>query len=294
MSAAQVINMGRVLFLLSFLTIIPSGLAAQGRGGMPARAAAAAPAVNVSAAAHPGVGVRTSVMPGHAVAQAPGSPASHLVASRAPNGQVILRRSTTTTGAHSSITRANGTVVRGVVRNGQLSSTQRRRSNFGFSPNSGSVPGLGFDFVHTAATHPNVVSGRHHRFNNGAVLFPFSGGGYFLPTEPIVEGQDEGQPEEDAEDEAVPAERPARVRSVDRAPLQPVLEEPAPQTDVPEFVFVRRDGTVFFAVAYSWEKDALRYISSEGLRRTVSRETLDLDATQHFNEQRGMTFRAPA
>jgi hypothetical protein len=265
---------------------------------MPARAAAAAPAVNVSAAAHPGVGVRASVMPGHAVAQAPGSPASHLVASRASNGQVILRRATTTTGTHSSITRANGTVVRsvarGVVGNGQLSSTQHRRSNFGFSPNSGSVPGLGFDFVHTAATHPNGVNGRHHRFNNGAVLFPFSGGGYFLPTESIVEGQDEGQPEEDAQDEVVPAERPARVRSVDRAPLKPVLDEPVPQTDVPEFVFVRRDGTVFFAVAYSWEKDALRYISSEGLRRTVSRETLDLDATQHFNEQRGMTFRAPA
>lgn len=293
MLAAQVINMGRVLFLLSFITIIPSGLAAQGRGGMPARAAAAAPAVNVSAAAHPAAAVHASVMPGHAVAQAPGSPASHLVASRAPNGQVILRRVATTTGVHTS-TRANGTVVRSVARNGQLSSTRRRRSNFEFSPNSGSVPGLGFDYVHTAATHPNAVNGRHHRFNNGAVLFPFSGGGYFLPTDTVVEAQDEGQPEEDADEEAAPAERPARVRSVQRAPLKPVIEEPAPQTDVPEFVFVRRDGTVFFAVAYSWEKDALRYISSEGLRRTVSRETLDLDATQHFNEQRGMTFRAPA
>lgn len=286
--------MGRVLFLLSFIIIIPSGLAAQGRGGMPARAAAAAPAANVSAAAHPGAGMHPSVMPGRAVAQTPGSPASHLVASRAPNGQMVVRRVITTTGAHSA-TRigANGTGVRS-VRNGQLSST-RRRSNFEFSPNSGSVPGLGFDYVHTAATHPNGVNGRHHRFNNGAVLFPFGGGGYFLPTEPIVDAQDvEGQPEEDAEDEVVPAERPARIRSVDRAPLKPALEEPAPQTDVPEFVFVRRDGTVFFAVAYSWEKDALRYISSEGLRRTVSRETLDLDATQHFNEQRGMTFRAPA
>ncbi len=289
--------MGRVLFLLSFVTIIPGGLAAQGRGGMPARAAAAAPAANVSAAAHPGAGMHASVMPGQAVAQASGSPASHLVASRAPNGQMVLRRVATTTGVHTG-TRGNGTVVRGGVRgvvgNGQLSSTRRRRSNFEFSPNSGSVPGLGFDYVHAAATHPNGVNGRHHRFNDGAVLFPFGGGGYFLPTETIVEAQDEGQPEEDAEEEVVPAERPARVRSVDRAPLKPVLEEPAPQTDVPEFVFVRRDGTVFFAVAYSWEKDALRYISSEGLRRTVSRETLDLDATQHFNEQRGMTFRAPA
>ena len=51
---------------------------------------------------------------------------------------------------------------------------------------------------------------------------------------------------------------------------------------------------MFFAVAYSWDQGSLRYVSSEGLRRTVSREALDLDATQQFNEQRGMTFRAPA
>jgi hypothetical protein len=74
----------------------------------------------------------------------------------------------------------------------------------------------------------------------------------------------------------------------------PVLGPPAPQKDVPEYVFVRRDGTVFFAVAYSWEHGALRYVSSEGLRRSVEREKLDLDATKQFNEQRGMVFRAPA
>jgi hypothetical protein len=74
----------------------------------------------------------------------------------------------------------------------------------------------------------------------------------------------------------------------------PVLGPPAPQSDVPEYVFVKRDGTVFFAVAYSWEHGSLRYVSSEGLRRTLEREQLDLDATQQFNEQRGMVFRAPA
>jgi hypothetical protein len=72
------------------------------------------------------------------------------------------------------------------------------------------------------------------------------------------------------------------------------VEQPGPQADVPEYVFVRRDGTVFFAVAYSWEQGSLRYISSEGTRRSVSRDTLDLNATQQFNEQRGMTFRSPA
>jgi hypothetical protein len=68
---------------------------------------------------------------------------------------------------------------------------------------------------------------------------------------------------------------------------------PAPQ-EAEQFVFVRRDGTVFFAVAYVWENGALRYITSEGLRRTVSQDALDLAATQQFNEQRGLNFRLPA
>jgi len=50
---------------------------------------------------------------------------------------------------------------------------------------------------------------------------------------------------------------------------------------------------VFFAVAYAWEKGTLRYITSQGLRRTVTQDTLDLDATRQFNEQRGLNFHSP-
>jgi hypothetical protein len=57
---------------------------------------------------------------------------------------------------------------------------------------------------------------------------------------------------------------------------------------------VRRDGTVFFAVAYAWENGTLRYVTSQGLRRTVTQDALDLDATRQFNEQRGLTFQLPA
>ena len=74
-------------------------------------------------------------------------------------------------------------------------------------------------------------------------------------------------------------------------PVGPARAEPA---DNDEFVFVRRDGTVFFAVAYSWEKGTLRYINSQGLRHTVTQDALDLDATKQFNEQRGLNFRLPA
>jgi hypothetical protein len=61
-----------------------------------------------------------------------------------------------------------------------------------------------------------------------------------------------------------------------------------------EYVFVRKDGTVFFAVAYTWENGMLRYITREGLRRNASSDSLDLNATQQFNEQRGVNFRLPA
>jgi hypothetical protein len=207
---------------------------------------------------------------------------------------MVARRTAVGTGPRGVM---RGRAVGSGIRGQQLTVARRRNGVSAASQEFDSTPGLGFDYAHVAATHPNGVNGRRHHgngFNEGAVLFPFSGGGYFVPTDSsaaAVEG--DGSFAEEAEEEAdvAPAERPARVRSVDRLP---VLGPPAPQSDVPEYVFVKRDGTVFFAVAYSWEHGSLRYVSSEGLRRTLEREQLDLDATQQFNEQRGMVFRAPA
>jgi hypothetical protein len=34
-------------------------------------------------------------------------------------------------------------------------------------------------------------------------------------------------------------------------------------------------------------------VTQEGFRRSVPRDALDLDATQQFNEQRGLNFRIP-
>jgi hypothetical protein len=287
--------MGRVFFFAIFLIAIPTGLAAQGHGALAAHAAGAAPmtvAHGAPVAAHAG-----AVAPAPGGAHLSGSPASHLVISRSLGGQMVLRRTAVGAGPRGVTRgRAVGTSTHGR----QLTGSHRRSGASEASAEFDSTPGLGFDYAHVAATHPNGENGRRHHgngFNEGAVLFPFSGGGYFLPTDlgaTTVEGaQGEGSVTEDAEEEgdAAPAQRPPRVRSVDRLP---VLGPPAPQRDVPEYVFVRRDGTVFFAVAYSWEHGALRYVSSEGLRRSVECDKLDLDATQQFNEQRGMVFRAPA
>jgi len=261
---------------------------AQGHG---APAAPMAVAHSVPMAAH-----ASAFAPAPNGAHPTGALGNHLVISRSPSGPMVLRRAAVGTGARGATRgHATGTNNRG----GQLTVAHRRNGVSPASSEEDSTPGLGFDYSHVAATHPNGVNGRRHHgngFNEGAVLFPFSGGGYFLPTDlgaTTESAQGDGGVAEEAQEEGdvAPAERPARVRSADRLP---VLGPPAPQKDVPEYVFVRRDGTVFFAVAYSWEHGALRYVSSEGLRRTLEREKLDLDATQQFNEQRGMVFRAPA
>jgi hypothetical protein len=281
--------MGRVIFLASLATILFIGnvnsLGAQGRGGMGATGGAASAGAHGSAMAAP---ARSAA--GHMTS----SPGSHLAIPRSPSGQLMPRRA--------------GTTLRATGRNGSTSARTRqfrstRGAGLDFSDES-NVPGLGFDAVHVAATRGNragVGRDRDHdrgRRNEFGVLFPFfDGGGYYVPTGPDISGDvpGDGQGVDDAEDQGPgPDDRPYPY---DRAPgsaNRPPAEQPGPQANVPEYVFVRRDGTVFFAVAYSWDQGSLRYISSEGTRRSVSRDTLDLKATEEFNEQRGLTFRSPA
>lgn len=154
------------------------------------------------------------------------------------------------------------------------------------------VPGLGFDYPHYAAVHPNAF--RHH-FRGGAIVPFIGGGGIYVPLE--YYGEPAPQPEQPAEAAAEPeqaqAERPDYAAGAS-APMRQryvAASSPAPE---PEYIFVRRDGTVFFAVAYSWTNGSLQYITQEGLRKIIPLATLDLDATSQFNEQRGVSFRSPA
>jgi hypothetical protein len=161
----------------------------------------------------------------------------------------------------------------------------------GLSQDFDGVPGLGFDEVHLAATRGRAGFHRHDRFNSA--FFPF-GGGFLLPPTVVIEQApaNEMQPEEVAEPETQESTRRLRLR--EPAPANPTEQAAVPHGESEEYVFVRRDGTLFFAVAYSWENQTLRYITQEGLRRSVTRETLDLAATQQFNEQRGLNFILPA
>ena len=160
------------------------------------------------------------------------------------------------------------------------------------------VPGLGFDYPHFAATHPNGIHDRDRNRRFANEFFPlFFGGGFGVPLfpddveeAPPAEAQqvDPGQPEP-VQTAGRPSDyepRQNRAQAAAQAAAEPEATEP--------YVFVRRDGTLFFANAYAWESGTLRYITTEGLRRSITADKLDLNATQQFNEQRGLTFRLPA
>ena len=94
---------------------------------------------------------------------------------------------------------------------------------------------------------------------------------------------------------AVEEEAAANAAGAERDVGDQFLPAPAaPPRDTAEYVFVRRDGSLLFAVAYSWDNGTLRYVTRDGLRRSVTQDALDMDATQQFNEQRGVNFHLPA
>jgi hypothetical protein len=162
--------------------------------------------------------------------------------------------------------------------------------------NSFPVPGLGFDYPHFFATHPNF--GRNHR-TNGFIL-PFFGGGIYVPypyyaEPPTYEEQAAANEVEAAaqQNSGEPAAGERNVAEPETGALR-AASSYGPQQAQPEYVFVRRDGTVFFAVAFTWAGDKLQYVTTEGLRRSVTLDMLDLHATQQFNDQRGIAIRLPA
>ena len=217
-----------------------------------------------------------------------GAPVMHaapVVRASGSGGTRLVVRS----GGVSRVRTAGGGTVRIVHRAGTTRRVRQNFQNFATESDDFPVPGLGFDFVHFAATHPNAFKGRHGSVGG---FFPFFNGGFVIPSVPTVV---EEAPADDSED-VVADEAPRRTRVIyqQQAPVASAPAEQGPVQPSEEYVFVRRDGTVFFAVAYSWENGALRYITSQGLRGTVTREALDLSATQQFNEQRGLSFHLPA
>ena len=152
------------------------------------------------------------------------------------------------------------------------------------------VPGLGFDYAHFFAVHPNW--GRFHPVD-GVLLSWGGSGGFYMP----VPYYTESTPEEGEQEVEANTPQPAGNQHmvVAEEPVAPSRHSGSYMSSepVPEFVFVKHDGSTFSAVAYSWTKDKLQYVTKDGLRRTTGIETLDLPATERMNEERGNTVTFP-
>ena len=153
------------------------------------------------------------------------------------------------------------------------------------------APGLGFDYVHYAAVYPDAL---RHQFAGGIV--PFVGGGIYIPYPVYMDNGTEAGPTAAEETAPTEAEQPTEVAAArpEAVAVRSYAHLNAPVEQGAEYVFVRRDGTVFFAVAFTFDSSDLRYITQEGFRKTVPLANLDLVATQQFNEQRGLSPRLPS
>ena len=153
------------------------------------------------------------------------------------------------------------------------------------------VPGLGFDFVHFAATHPGF---RHQSFIQPLTpIIPIGLPFFASPSPQIVIVQQPPmvimQPSAPAEEDAEPVRTRRRAAPEESAAPAP----PAPPREVGEFVLVRRDGRLLLAVAFSTDGKQVNYVTREGIRRSVPLAELDLEATQQQNEERGTSLRLP-
>src|SRR5216684_530228 len=256
--------MVRQIILAGFVVLLPAGVQAQGRGAM-------------RAASH-AVGVAPRAM-----TQAP----------RAGTAQAMPGTRTVPRGGA-----ARPRLAAPGVRNTRQQITTQRRLDEGdrrFRPGCSSAPGFGFDAVHQAAVCGSGALGFESGRFQGAGFFPFFDGGFSEPSSPgaVDEASAAPAPQPEATDaEARQTDR--RYRAPEPAPTPAAETASSAPAENEQFVFVRRGGTVFFAVASAWENGTLRYVTSQGLRRTVTQDALDLDATRQFNEQRGLNFQLPA
>jgi len=127
----------------------------------------------------------------------------------------------------------------------------------GFLPDFTGVPGLGFDYVHYAAVHPGV--GRTRRGGYPVYYgsyFPFFDSGFLLPYAQSYAAPDEapvyeGQTQDAGDASGDGSTSGGRIPGYGLRTISSYDVVVTPQSPSEAYVFVRRDGTLFFAVAYS-------------------------------------------
>jgi len=266
----------RRLIVLAACVSLSSGIAygqIRGAAAVSSGSRMTAP-VSIGRAATVAGGMRTST-PG--VVHVPAG--THLVVK---NGQIHVRPS--------------GTAVRTTTQRTSRPRPGAARDQEYSNDNSYPTPGLGFDAAHFAAVHPGSSNGRGRHPREFAAFFPFFDGGFLVAPQTIVE--DELGADTQAADSTPQTDMPEprqRLKYREQGGIAPSVDTvpQVPQRESEQYVFVRRDGTIIFAVGYTWDSGTLRYVTTEGFKRSVSMDSLDLDATRQFNEQRGLSFRLP-
>lgn len=273
--------MRRMLVLTCCLAIIPTFSQGQERATKAGEARVAMPAE-----ANRAHGTVASTPPASSQGRSAvlnGAGATRVTLATRPAGATTTVGATIATGAISATrtvqARPTGNMV--IINGGPRFAPNERNSDF--TP----VPGLGFDYPHLAATRgAGAVNAGGN--NQGFVTFvPIFDSGILLPSVPeVVSDTVVDQTPQAISSEPTGVEERVPRRRVEETPSAPTIADAGPAREVGDYLFVRRDGTIFFAVAYTWDNQTLRYITREGLRRSIAREVLDLDATQQFNEQR--------
>jgi hypothetical protein len=134
-------------------------------------------------------------------------------------------------------------------------------------------------------------------FNSGFYLLS-GGGAYYLPTdESYAPAEAEAAPEE--QPQQPPSQQQPQIIILQQAPesqqpvAQPAAAVPLPTPDEGEFTLVLRDGSRIQAVAFTHINGKIVYITTDGLRHSLSDSELDSDATVRVNQERGTTLQLP-
>jgi hypothetical protein len=134
------------------------------------------------------------------------------------------------------------------------------------------------------------------------VVLPFFGGGIYVPVPYYADSSaPEDQPGDQPEEAANQSPTDANPALTDQGQGPYPGAAPTPRASsgsinesLAQFVFVQRDGTKLYAVAYSFLNDKLHYVTKDGARRSVALDSLDFDATQKSNEDLGNTVNLPS
>jgi hypothetical protein len=137
------------------------------------------------------------------------------------------------------------------------------------------------------------------------VVLPFSGGAIYVPVPYYIDSSAAAEEQQPPEGQQDAANQPNDMNPPPQTEEGQIPEAGGPSPaarssntgiaeSLAQFVFVQRDGSKFYAVAYSFMNDKLHYVTKDGARRSVPLDSLDFDATQKSNEDLGNTINLPS